>query len=532
MSIRRTDPILLLAPIVLLAAGCASGARYGGGGYDDDDEAAEDDDDAAFDDDDDDGDGAGEPDDDEPPPEDEDDFLGREPRDSDVYVFVPNPDRDTLTKIDAFTRAITTIDVGDEPTMVLVSSDYLRAVTFNAGSNSVSVIDVATDEVVDLPVREDFNTIRMSPDGRWVTAFFDAEAEGAEFDVEGVRSFTEVSFVDTVDLTVQSFSVGFNPKDIRFNGPSSVAVVISDSFMTVATLDPDGIELRLIDLGADPIDPPVAAEVAVTPSAAWAFVRYRGEDTIQVVDLAAGTTGELDGGDDPSDLDLTPDGLQAVVVSRGSNEVRIFDAVNPLTTPPVIIPTPATSTVGSVVLSPDGRRALLYTTALLEDRIVFWDREAGTMVERALVKPVDAVDIAPDGLSALIVHTLEDAPDEDDVFTDSHALTVVDLETWLTNPVALQARPTAWASSDDGRYTLFIMENNRNVGVIDYTTRLVDDVLVPSVPVHVGMMPTDATEDPLGWVSQAHELGRISFVAPDGLTIQTVTGFELNSDID
>jgi hypothetical protein len=198
----------------------------------------------------------------------------------------------------------------------------------------------------------------------------------------------------------------------------------------------------------------------------------------------------------------------------------------------VIIPTPATSTVGSVVLSPDGRRALLYTTALLEDRIVFWDREAGTMVERALVKPVDAVDIAPDGLSALIVHTLEDAPDEDDVFTDSHALTVVDLETWLTNPVALQARPTAWASSDDGRYTLFIMENNRNVGVIDYTTRLVDDVLVPSVPVHVGMMPTDATEDPLGWVSQAHELGRISFVAPDGLTIQTVTGFELNSDID
>jgi hypothetical protein len=80
---------------------------------------------------------------------------------------------------------------------------------------------------------------------------------------------------------------------------------------------------------------------------------------------------------------------------------------------------------------------------------------------------------------------------------------------------------------------MFIMENNRNVGVIDYATRLVDDLLVPSQPVHIGMMPLEADpEDALGWISQEHELGRISFIEPYSLSVETVTGFELNSNID
>ena len=155
------------------------------------------------------------------------------------------------------------------------------------------------------------------------------------------------------------------------------------------------------------------------------------------------------------------------------------------------------------------------------------------MTSRRLEKPIEAVAISPDGNSALIIHSLEDAPGEDDIFTNRHALTVVDLNTWLTNPVALQSRPTRWTTSNDGRYSLFIMENNRNVGVIDYATRLVDDLLVPSQPVHIGMMPLeDEPEDALGWVSQEHNLGRISFIEPYNLEVQTVTGFELNSAID
>jgi len=520
----------LLLALALPLAGCSeSFIRSGGGDYYGDDGSAYDDDDNPGPND---GDGA-EDDDDTPPPEEEDDFLGTEPRGTDVFVFVANPSRDTVSKINAFTREVETIDVGDEPDQVLVSADYERAVTFNTGDDSVSIIDVATGDVEDLPVREDFNFIVMSPNGRWVVAWFNAAAEDADFAVDGVRSFTEVSFVDTILREVQSFSVGFNPKQVKFTAASDRAVIISDAFITVADLSADPIGLELLDLDTDPLDPPVAAEVEVTPAGEWAFVRYQGIDNVQVVHLETGELGELDSGLDPSDLDLTPDGSQAVVVARGSGEVRLFDAADPLGSAPQVIDTPVGSTIGSVVLAPDGQTGLLFTTAAPEDRITFWDRSTDELTVRALAKPVDAVAISPDGGSALIIHTFTDAPDENDVFTDRWALTVVDLDTWLTNPVALESEPLRWTTSDDGRFTLFAMKNNRNVGVIDYATRLVDDLLVPSQPVFLGMMPSDAGfPETVGWVSQEHELGRISFVEPENLSVETVTGFELNSDID
>jgi DNA-binding beta-propeller fold protein YncE len=517
----------LLAALVLPA--CASDSLRSASADDDD----WDNESGAFDDDDDEAPGNNDSSDEDNDPEEEDDFLSTEPRGTDVFVFVANPERDTVSKIDAWTRDIETIEVGDEPTQVLVSSDYLRAVTFNASDDSVSVIDINTGVVTDLDVREDFNFIQMSPDGRWVAAYFNAGLEGAEFDIDGVRSFTEVSFVDTVEKRVESYSVGFNPKQIQFTAASDRAVIISDSFLTVASLDVTPIALDLVDLGADPVDPPVAAEVEVTGSGDWAFIRYHGFDTIQAVQLQTGQLGELDGGLNPTDLDLSPDGTQVIVVARDSSELRIFDAVDPLGVVPEVVLTPIESTIGSLVLAPSGDLGLLFTTAVLEDRITFWDRTTDTLTTRRLEKPVEAVAISPDGGSALIIHTLEDAPGENDIFTSRYALTVVDLSTWLTNPVGLQSRPIRWTTSNDGRYSMFIMENNRNVGVVDYATRLVDDLLVPSQPVHIGMMPLEADpQDALGWVSQEHELGRISFIEPYSLSVETVTGFELNSNID
>ena len=155
------------------------------------------------------------------------------------------------------------------------------------------------------------------------------------------------------------------------------------------------------------------------------------------------------------------------------------------------------------------------------------------MTERLLVKPVRAVAASPDGASALVVHTLADVEGADDLFADAYAMTVVDVVSWITNPVGLERRPRRWSTTPDGRYSMFIMDDNLNVGVIDYVTRLVDDVSVPSMPLFLGMLPLDeGAEQNLGWVSQDHDIGRISFVRPSDLSVETVTGFELNSGID
>ena len=532
MHTRIAVLLSLLAALALLGvalAGCPAGITENTVLDDDDAWAAADDDDAMDDDD------ASVWDDDDAtlPPEEEQDFLVTEPGSTDRYLFVANPTRDSVSRIDVQTRQVDTIDVGDDPTRVVVSSDFARAVVFCAGDDTVWVMDAETLQRHELAVREDFNWVEIAPGGRWAVAWFNAAVEDADFDVEGVRSFTELSFVDTEQLAVHSFSVGHNPKQVIFTDDDQLALVVAEENLTAVDLTTDPATPRPVDLGQDTEEPPPIGEVVVPPDGGWAFVRYLGLDAIQAVQLATGAIGELDAGVEPTDLDLSHDGQLFYVVSRTSSEVRVFDALDPLGGPPEVHPTPATSTLGSLVLAPGDQLGLLFTTATLEDRFTTWDLASGEMTERLLVKPIRAVAASPDGGSALVVHTLEDVPDASDLFADAHAMTVVDLDTWIMNPVGLEDRPRKWTTSPDGRHSMFIMDGNRNVGVIDYSTRLVDDVVVPSMPVFLGMLPLDdGPEANLGWVSQEYDIGRISFVRPWDLTVETVTGFELNSGID
>ena len=493
-------------------------------GDDDDDDWAGDDDTAA---------------DDWAPPEEESDFVSVVPSAADVVVFIANPDRDSVTKVHVLTRQITTIEVGDEPSQVLVTDDYQRAVVFNDGEDSVSVIDVDTDTVSTVDVREDFNYLAMSPTGAHAVCWLNSELLDGTEPIEGVLSYTEVSIVDLDAMVSHDFTVGFNPKQVKFADGGDLAVLISDEYITTVDLTADSPQPQMLDLGADPFEPPIAAEVEVEPDGQYAFVRYYNDDAIQVVHLDDGTLEYLYAGDNPTDMDLSPDGTELMIVARASQQLFTYDAAAP-TEDPDLLTLPQTETIGSVSMAPVGDVALLYTTAELTDRVTVWDRASGVTeltdddIQR-LVKPVDQVIMAPDGKSLLVVHTLEDVPDESDIYSDHHAMTIVTVAdgAFLPNAVLLEDELESLANFDSGDRAVFMMTDNRYVGVIDYTTRLVDDVAVPSYPVHVGVMPEDeGLPTPVAWISQDHSLGRISFIDPETLEQQTVTGFELNSGIE
>ncbi len=522
----------------LLVLGCpASEMSMAPNAHDDDDEAGDWSDDDAYDDDD------AADDDDDAPPEEEDDFVTVAPSAADVFVFVVNPNRDTVSKVHVLTRQITTLDVGDEPSQVLVTDDYERAVVFNDGEDSVTVIEVDTDEVRSVDVREDFNYLALSPTGEFAVCWLNTGLLDGTETFQGVLSYTEVSIVDLEQMVSHDFSVGFNPKQVKFAIDEDLgihrAVIISDEFITVVDLDADLVEPRMLDLGADPFEPPVAAEVEVEPTGRFAFVRYENQDAVQVVDLASGDLDWIEAGDNPTDMDLSPDGTQLMIVARSSGELFTYDAAAPELDPDLIL-LPNSETIGSVSMSPSGDVALLYTTAELTDRVTVWDRTeqvnelTGEEVRR-LAKPVDQVIMAPGGASAVVVHTLADTPGEYDMYTDNHALTVLTLgpDTFVPNAAMLEDELASMANFDDGDKAVFMMVDNRNVGIIDYPSRLVDDLQVPSYPVHVGVMPHVAgLPDPVAWISQDHALGRMSFVDPESLDLQTVTGFELNSGIE
>ncbi len=468
------------------------------------------------------------------PPEQEDDRLALPPAQTEKYVFVANPDRDTVTRINVRTQDVDTTEVGNGPDLVLTTPEYTMAAVHNRGEDSVSIIDAASLEQDVVPVRQDLNQMVMSPDGQWVVLFHDiARERDDDPPPQGLQSFNEISLVNLVSAEHFPMAVGFNPRMVRYTADSTRALVVSDAYLAIIDLLDDQPLPDLIELSPDLIDPPAAEEVIVGGNGSFAFVRQFGTDEVLVVDLDAQTVDAVPVGLNPTDLDLSPDGREAVVVARGARELWRLSAIDPFA-PAVVLPFPDDLPMGSLLFDPTGDQAVLYTTASALDRFMTWDTATDTLRTRALVKPVTGMAITPTGESMLAFHTLEDAPGADlSPFSDSWALTIFSLDDFRSNPLKLPGEPIGYANAQDGLRGYFIMEAQPYLNILDYRTMLADEVVLKSDPLYVGVLPNlDGGDEPPAWVSQDHELGRISFYDPNTNDLETITGFELNAAIE
>lgn len=475
-----------------------------------------------------DGDWAGE---DSAPPEEEDDFLRLAPAATDAYVFVANPARNTVTRIQVPGLQVDTREVGRNPVAVSTAADFMHAVTFNAASDDVSIIDAPSFEVTNVAVRENYNTLSMSPDGRWVMCWYDEDI-GPVDTSGGVQSFNEVSFVNVETGVHTGMVVGLNPHGVRWTPDGRMALVVADSALAVVdlTAEPLSAAPPLIEIDEDPLSAPPAEEVELTPDGQYAYVRQFGASDILVADIENLVFDRIPVGDNPTDLDLSPGGDALAVVSRGSHELWVFDSDAPFE-PPAVLPFSQDYAYGSVLYAGDGAQAVLYTNAALTNHLAIWDTSTGTITDRTLVKPVDTIGVSPDGRTLLIFHTRENQEglDPTSSFYNEYALTLQSLESLSRFIGMILPNPAkGYSTSEDGRYGYFIMEGQETLEVLNFTDLLYTSVKLKSQPVYIGVLPgTD-----LAYVSQEHELGRISFYDPGSGALDTVTGFELNSEID
>jgi hypothetical protein len=166
-----------------------------------------------------------------------------------------------------------------------------------------------------------------------------------------------------------------------------------------------------------------------------------------------------------------------------------------------------------------------------------WEIATGVVTPRQLAKPIEALTVSPTGDTVLIFHSEAPGPDSDPLspLYDSPALTMIDLNDFGTTPVKMPAPLAGYANSNNGRFGYFIMEDQPLLGVLDYAGLVADTVFLSSPAEYVGAIPDLDLEDgdePPAWVSQLHDLGRITFFDSDDGAIQTITGFELNSEIE
>jgi len=469
-------------------------------------------------------------------PEAPDDAYLLPPAQTDVYVFIANPERDTVTRVNVLTNEVRTTEVGREPSTVLTTPDYRRAAVFNQGDDSVSIITSDTLAVETVAVRDNFNRMVMSPNGSWVGLWHDQQVdEGGSPD--GLQSFNEVSFVNLLTGEHFPMAVGFNPRKVVFTPDESLASVVSDAYLALVDLTLDQPLPELIALTDDLIDPPAAEEILLSPDGSFAFVRQFGVEDLVVVDLATRIVDLIPVGSNPTDMDLSPAGDRAYIVARGSNEVHILDTSDPFA-PATVVDLPDGIPLGSLLLDPTGDLGVIYTTSSNLDVYATWDRMTDEVQLRPLIKPVSGMAITPTGESMMAFHTKEDADgaSSSSPFYNAWALSLISLDNnFLANPLKLDGEAIGHTNGSNGNHGYFIMEGEDALVQIDYRTLLHETIELRSAPVFVGVLPdldiADGDE-PKAWVSQEHPLGRISFFDPDDTSLETITGFELNSEIE
>ncbi|MGC8756375.1 MAG: hypothetical protein ACP5QW_07640 [bacterium] len=455
------------------------------------------------------------------------------PAATDQYVFVANATNNTVAKINKSTLVVTSIPVGSMPTIVDVTPDNKTAVVFNSGDYSVSLINISTDTVTTLPVDVYDNSMVLSPSGNVAITYFDP-SKSSNLAANPTRNFNEVSIVNITAQTSTPVNVSFLPRLVLFTEDGSKAIVVTTSQLGVIDLKSNNYTVtryQLVDPLQQQIDP---SSLRLTSDGRFALAVIQNSNNIVVQNLINGSQSTLALGPTVTDIALTTDGSKAIAVNAGNGSLSY------ITLSTFSVTTQYTGLdINHIAVSDDGIHAMLYTnnptTTTSAGEIVYVLSFTDSSIQAyPVIKGVSSIIMAPftstTGISsALIVHNGPGGSSTDPVkqfFYNNYAVTMFNLYTGVSTPVALSSAPTMFAISDDGVYAYAMMPDNKAIAVFNLETQISDGFYVPSTPTFVGVMPGTHT----AYIGESYTLGRLSFIEPDqNMLLYTITGFELKA---
>lgn len=477
-------------------------------------------------------------------PEDETESLAfSPPAVGDDHVWVTSRENDLLLRIDARSRAVTPIDVGDAPTAVLTLPGVERGVVLNRGSDELSVVDATVDpaEVAFVALPRHFNALALSPDGRFAVVWFDlALAEVGE----DTTALQDAAILDIEAMELRAISTGFRPRSPIFTADGETCFLVTEDGVSVVELAHADAAPRLLPTATDPFLQD-GREVAISPDGAFVVSRAGagGESSISVLTPADGALVEIALPGEPTDLDLFADGRKALVMLREARRAVIVDVATGALDVSVDLP----AALGSAAVAPDGARALLYTTlssADLSPRFAALDltTDPPELTQHPVRKEIAGAVIDPGGRAAWLLHRKADGePDptlsEADFLARSYGYSLVDMETLFVRLVTTPAEPRGVLfSADLARAWVPLSRPETGVHelqILDLDGLAVRSVPLPSAPETVGEVPSADRV----FVTQSHGEGRISFLDRDSDrretdALETLSGYLLNGRIE
>ncbi len=478
------------------------------------------------------------------------------PTHSERYVYVAMSELDALAKIDGTTLSVESIPVGDQPEILeaIPGTDGVVVLDRNNGTASIVRALGEGDDSRVVPVLPNMNRISIDPTGSYALAWFDLRQEtqgsGGLSGASAIGSFQDVTVIRLRQDSERSvdLSVGFRPRDVQFNADGSEAYVITDDGISVIdmalAIETGPSIVAPIDVaGGSDVDP-IDIEVNVVASGEFAVVREVANAEIRIVGLSAGLQGlssriVLPGA--VSDLDLAADGLSAYAVIPETSELAVIDLSDGLPDDGDVTSIDlGGEVVGSMVLSPLGNQAVLFTNASSVERLTIVELAGAPLVRSFnLQKSIRSLGYDPTATSLIVTHakTFGNAQENGISFEEfidrSFGYSIVDIATGFDKLQITAADPGAFSFSTTTPRAYVLVDGGDSPGaiaqthIIELDTGVVRLKSMSSPPETVGILP----EAGMAFVNQRHGLGRVSFINVASDAMRTVTGFDLNSRI-
>lgn len=471
------------------------------------------------------------------PEEVEDDASYRTPVATGHYLWSANPESGRVALIDVVQLTTQVLPAGLFPTYLasIGTDDEPAAVVLNVGSSDAtrfrvrkgeddSKAEVRRDNVA---VHSGANRWSRSQSGAWAVAWSAAESGQSLDPTEGFQDITVLALGED-EMIASRLTVGRRPSQVLISTDDERIIVVEEEGISV--IDPSGGKKAYwINLGFDA----ERRDVSVNQAGTHALVRRTGEAVVELIDLLEPDErtfltfpGEV------TDLDLAKSG-RGIAVIRERSEIATFTLEGVIEDPTDfdVLNIPG-QVFGSAVLTEDGNTAILYTNALLNEKVNIVDlREDSYLETRTLdtQAPVYSVVSSPDGNHAVIL-----AADDDLMLGDqgvpADAFSVVALreerfprvkgtgarvkDVALGNSIGLV---TATSESEGVNEAHLIQLPSLSVRTEELATR----------PLAAGVF----ADLDSAYVAQFHPEGRVTFFDFETDHTRTLTGFELAAGV-
>jgi len=494
------------------------------------------------------------------PPETKQAVAGPPPAATPHYIFTLDAADGLIVRVSFSDLSIEAIPIGGAPSVVEAQPNVDRAFVLNPGRSMLQVLDATNGgptSLENVPFDRQQDVLNLSPDGAWAVASTDPDTEPDE-GAEGIATVVQLQPPGGGMPVTYDRAVGYRVSNVFFrvvDGAATSAVVVAKDSVS---------QIALAASGPPPLPPRLSLPesavadfgdrgVVATSDGHFILIQSFTDPSITVVDVDGWAISQLSLSDIPTDLEVEPSGAVAVAVLRATAKVQLIDLPGDLADVDGGLPTPLDLggfNAGQIALSPvddpvTGPFGILFTNATDTNEIARLDLNSGlvTPYPDALLKLVQAVGISPNGKTAIIVHRPQANPATTDPYelavAEDTGFSMFDLGTAVAQLTRTNGVPiSAFAFVPQGDAAAVALRDDTNliygVDSLDLTQLIAQSFTLPSAPEWLGGFPvqTGVSSPRRVFVTQIFAGGRISFLNLDAETLETVTGFELNSQID